>query len=1200
MVPVRLPKSFLLAMKETILKDNKLIPVVHKDSKPTDLSSGSHKKEAAFTTDGKPGKLSVASGGQVPETQNYEFVEENVPNKDVGSVVKVDSKGDEILPKLKEKVVKGQREGNNVNPDFGEACEIAEINDLVPEDKQKEANLIEINVIESSGKVRSPYVDYELEKKQLLSSDAKESSGRKSTEVGLSKNGKEKIDSKKVSRERSTEENRTAEKLEGSYHQIHSDLKILDSSVMEGTDDKQFLQEKNLNSLKALEKPNLSHEVNVGESPADRNLRTDGNADSEQNQESNRVAQSEDVENHISVTGFKETKDFEIDCKYDEALLESNASKLAQEETKKSDLNAGDKAEKILARDSIDGNFQLFDNKAMKAVVTPKLSELKEIVKDTMGERKMREGVEESIPESPLLSPVEESAERRATKNDSNDSKISEATNSKESSSKKRARSGSGQHSSRTQSLLKGFFEALDRRKREQSESKQAANAGKDDKKSTGVLRKKSIGSSGASDDKETLVGVIEYRERQKNETKEVLSGLITASNDVAELKVERSNETLASKKSSALFDHNQDTTAITAKISENDLLENERVVTGETRDAPFIEGEGKEDDVINRSKEEALVKIDEDSPNSVKYFNGLQIKAKESLGNELHQENVTKQTLNIPHDVERLAVDGTDGLESSRLRSEAKTGLGEPKSADSKIGNHDTVDDANNKMIPFDSPQETKGLDDTLAKRIDRIFTMENVQVDVKTSDSYIPFVVGTSENVRKAKLVRDASSQVMHSDNEPEDIRSVPSGMVVKITLTRTNEKEKIKEEVSNESQANTEVAGSKCDKDRDVGNTQRYTLATNRPDVNDAMSGLDSRALQRYLHPIEADIVSNEGQTNTEVTGSQCDKDHAMENTEDNTLTTNRPDFYDAMSGLHSRVSQRDLQPIEVEKVSTEDQKSIGMTGSESDKDRIAENTKDKTVATDRRHVYDAMAVLDCVVNKKDLHSIEGEYKTKDVMQGLTNFEKSQERFSTYVVDRTSTSLKIGSNLPVDAKKHLRYTESLDGDENTCHGNDRLGLKSSEVQTEAETRNIDKLANERVLSAKSVPKNPCGNSELENSNSKSQHSSSKDDQGVYANNKQSQTTYSNERPVVGIKSESTDDSRLGVDRGSDVPLKIDERLEAVKRFSLAQKLASGSQTGDVAKNISEGDSRGKQEPDIVPRPPRGRARGRPVSGR
>ena len=1145
MVPVRLPKSFLLAMKETILKDNKLIPGIHKDSKPTDLSSDSQKKEAAFTTDGKPGKLSAVPGGEIQKTQNYEFLEENALNKDVGNAVNVDSNGDEILPKLKEKVVKGQRGGNNVNPDIGEPCEIAGVNDIVPEDKQKEANLIKVEVIESNDKVRSPNFDYEVEKKQLLSSDAKESSGRKSTEVGPSMDVKEKLDSKKVPREKSTEENRTAEKLEDSDHQIHSNVNILDSNVMKGTDDIQSLkidlQEKNSTSLKALEKPNLSHEINVDESPADRNLRTDEKADSEQNQESNEIAQSEDVEKHSNITGFKETKDFETDCRYDEALLESNASKLALGGTKKSDLNVVDKAEKVLARDSIDGNFLLFDNKTMKAVVTPKRLELKEIVKDVMDGRQIHEGVEESIPESPILSPVEESAERRASKNDSNDSKISEATNSKESSSKKRARSGSGQHSSRTQSLLKGFFEALDRRKREQGESKQAANAAKDAKNSTGVLQGRSVGSAGVLGDKESLVGVIESGERQKNETKEVFSGLVTASNDVAEIKVDGSNETLASKKSSMLFDQNQDTAAVTAKISENDLLENERMVTGETRDAPSVEREGKEDDVGRRSKDEVFVKSDKGSLEYVNYGNRPDIKAKESPENERLQENATKQALNIPHDVERLAVESTDSLDPSRQRNDVKISLDTPKSVDSRKGNRDTADDATNKWSPFDSPQETKGLDNALAKRIDRIFTMENVQVDVKASDSYIPFVIGTSENVRKAKLVRDASSQVMHSENEPENIRSLPSGMVVKITLTRTNENEKIKEEVSNESQ------------------------------------------------------------TNTEVTGAKCDKDHASENTKDNTMATDRPDVYDAMSRLDSRVSQRDLHPIEAEILSTEGQKNAGITGSKCDKDRIAENTNDKTVATDRRHVYGAMAVLESGVNKRDVLSIEGDGKAEDVMQGLPNFKKTQEQFSSHVVDRTSTSLKIGSNLPVDAKKlDLRYAESLDGGENICLDNDRLGLKSSEVQTEAETRNIAKIADERVLSEKSAPNNPWRNSELENASSKSQPFLSKDDQGVYVNNKQSQTASGNEEPVVRIKSKNTDDSRSGEDRGSDVPLKIDERLEAVKRFSMAHKLASGSQTGNVAANISERDIRGKQEPDIVPRPPRGRARGRPVSGR
>lgn len=1130
MVPVRLPKSFLQAMKETILKDNKLIPDVHKDLKPTDLSSGSHKKEAAFTTDDQPGNVNVIIGGKTLKTQNKEVIEENALRNDVASFVKVDSKSDEILLKLEDKVIKGHQVGSKVNEGIGEACEIAEGNDIVTGDKQKETSLIEVKVTEGSGKGSSAKFDNELEKKQLFSLDAKESFKRKSSEVGSAENVEEKIDSKKVSKGQSTEESRTVEKLEENDHQMQSDVKIVDSNVMKGTHDKQSLNtdlpEKNPISSKALEKPNLSAEINVYESPLEGNLRTDGKVDTEQNQKGNQIEQNEDVENHSKVTGFKETKDFERDCKHDEAFIESNASKMALEETNKSNLNVAETTDKVLARDSIDGNFYLFDNKARKAVVTPKRLELTEIVKAAMEGRQIGEGIDGSIPESPILSPVEESTGKRASKNDSNDSKISEATNSKESSSKKRVRSGSGQHSSRTQSLLKGFFEALDRRKKEQGESKQSGNAGKDSRSGTGVLRKKSVGSVGVLGDKETSVGVIESKEGQTNERKEVLSSLITTSNDIAEIKVEGSNETLASKRSSVLFDQNQDAVEVTAKTSENDLLENERLVAGETRDTLFIEGEGKEDDVIKRSKEKVFVKNDEGSQEYTKSVNLPDIKPNEIPGSELFQENEIKQTR---HDVERLAVDSKVSIGPSRLRNETEFSVDAPKPTESKRGDHETVDD-NNEMSPFDSAQETKGLDDTLAKRIDRIFTMENVQVDVKTSDSYVPFVIGSCESLRKAKLVRDAPSRVMHSENEPENMQSMPSGMVVKITLTRTNDTEKINEVVSNEDQKNTEITGSKSGEDHTVENTKLKTVDTDRRDVYDAMAGLDCRVNKRDLHLIEGDCRTK-----------------------------------DVMQGV------------------------------------TILKTKDDNVDTDRPDVYDAIAGLDSRVNKIDLHCIEGDCKTEDNLQGATNLKKLQERFSSHVVDRTSNSLQMGSNLTAGAEKvDLKQVDSLTGDEHTFLKDDRLSPKSSEVQTKAERLNIAKPTNENIINEASASKYPSRNSELDNLQSKSQSSSSKDDQGVSASNKESQTASGIGKLVIGTKSENADDLKSAVDGSSDVPLKIDERLEAVKKFSLASKLVSGSKTGKVATNTIERGNHSKQEQDIVPRPPRGRARGRPVSGR
>ena len=126
---------------------------------------------------------------------------------------------------------------------------------------------------------------------------------------------------------------------------------------------------------------------------------------------------------------------------------------------------------RILARDSIDGTYAFMggnlDRRKSFSTFT-RLTELNQAREEDGGFPNTKK---ESVPESPAVSPRKSSSDKLRHRNDSNDSRVSEGSNSRESVSKRRTRSGSEQHTSKTLSVLKNFFDTLDRRKLQLSDS---------------------------------------------------------------------------------------------------------------------------------------------------------------------------------------------------------------------------------------------------------------------------------------------------------------------------------------------------------------------------------------------------------------------------------------------------------------------------------------------------------------------------------------------------------------------------------------------------------------------------------------------------------------------------------------------------------------------------------------------------------
>ena len=126
---------------------------------------------------------------------------------------------------------------------------------------------------------------------------------------------------------------------------------------------------------------------------------------------------------------------------------------------------------RILARDSIDGTYAFteenLDRRKSFSTFT-KRTELNLAREEDGGFPNTKK---ESVPESPTVSPRKSSSDKPRHQNDSNDSRVSEGSNSRESVSKRRTRSGSEQHTSKTLSVLKNFFDTLDRRKLQLSDS---------------------------------------------------------------------------------------------------------------------------------------------------------------------------------------------------------------------------------------------------------------------------------------------------------------------------------------------------------------------------------------------------------------------------------------------------------------------------------------------------------------------------------------------------------------------------------------------------------------------------------------------------------------------------------------------------------------------------------------------------------
>ena len=154
----------------------------------------------------------------------------------------------------------------------------------------------------------------------------------------------------------------------------------------------------------------------------------------------------------------KDTADVQDPHKLEKDILfEKNHMKFPVDEGDLPEFNT-----RILVRDSIDGTFGTKEENIAGTSRVPTARTWSEVCEES---ERGRHVPEDSIPESPIMSPKKSANERPLHRNDSNDSRVSECSNSKESVGKRRTRSGSEQHTSKTLSVLRSFFDSLDRRK---------------------------------------------------------------------------------------------------------------------------------------------------------------------------------------------------------------------------------------------------------------------------------------------------------------------------------------------------------------------------------------------------------------------------------------------------------------------------------------------------------------------------------------------------------------------------------------------------------------------------------------------------------------------------------------------------------------------------------------------------------------
>jgi len=443
-LPVRLPKSFLQAMKETILKDNKMGNITSYDTqnneKVPETSSRKEKEKldpieymAAFA---ERRDDEIDGDKPLPITDrkmNYDFDFRSLESKESNKMMKP-----EIDISVKKTTLFDTDKGHWVSDDHQQK---PNVQTQIPEVTRSDRKTVESS--QTKELTGEAYGEHQVSGKDFL-------------------NGLDKV----ILNEN---ENRGKNESDKSGRSVASENANIQMEVLKLTgsgEDQANAEFRNSSKVHFMKPPapssrfqapdhpsNLTDNIKVEEGGAfnDIPVETSFPIPSADPQENEGRVVSKDFQASAAVRkiNFFETDGRNIDFGADLAAAKS----------------------RILARDSIDGTYAFtmenLDRRKSFSIST-KRTELNQAREEDGGFPNTKE---ECVPESPAVSPRKSSSDKLKQRNDSNDSRVSEGSNSRESVSKRRTRSGSEQHTSKTLSVLKNFFDTLDRRKLQLSDS---------------------------------------------------------------------------------------------------------------------------------------------------------------------------------------------------------------------------------------------------------------------------------------------------------------------------------------------------------------------------------------------------------------------------------------------------------------------------------------------------------------------------------------------------------------------------------------------------------------------------------------------------------------------------------------------------------------------------------------------------------
>ena len=430
---MRLPKNFLQVMKDTILKDNKLSSSVVKDCKPATQTFDSVKREEDGAAPNKDNANIVDAGDEERRTEDVKE-EEDVTQGDKEAADDVDDVDDHR-----------EREAKVV------CYEVATRNEGSMDDKEKEA-LVDIEMVKHRINV-SEEDDVQKTREIMRLEETNENPGMKACAAGV--------------------ENEIGLLVEG-HHECFNDSYKTGDKVKSAENLKELPQGNKEQLL--LKQVSAEPEFAVSSSLSNKNSKT--------SRESRRSCE-DDVLIEMRVEkkpphdskeqSFNENRQtygdsFDVKTERDKCRLDIVNDKTGFTSSVHHFLdgnlveaNLGVANSRILARDSIDGTLASSRGSCLTKAKSD--SGIGKPVDSNTKKERLEEEDWVQVPESPVGSPRKSSNEKALHRIDSNDSRVSEGSNSKESQSKRRTRSASDQHTSKTLSVLKSFFDALDRRK---------------------------------------------------------------------------------------------------------------------------------------------------------------------------------------------------------------------------------------------------------------------------------------------------------------------------------------------------------------------------------------------------------------------------------------------------------------------------------------------------------------------------------------------------------------------------------------------------------------------------------------------------------------------------------------------------------------------------------------------------------------